>query len=146
MATISARMRFTSREKQRGQILSWTEASLDDLQLLLEVVRPHTDALLASELFAVDSLGAIAVGPWQPGPGAWAERKDAEFAKFREVMAWAAYGVGFARFGGASAGAAAASALNGASGYGGGVSAGTAGATGIPFDKLPMKALEASAF
>ncbi|KAK3253503.1 hypothetical protein CYMTET_37250 [Cymbomonas tetramitiformis] len=98
MTTVATRMRSTSwGEKQRGQILSWTEASLADLQLLPEVVKPHTDALLASELFAVDSSGAIAVCPWPTGPGA-----------------------------------AAPSGLIGASASGGGVSAGTAGATGTP--------------
>ncbi|KAK3269706.1 hypothetical protein CYMTET_21874 [Cymbomonas tetramitiformis] len=89
MTTAATRMRSTSWEKQRGQILSWTEVSLANLQLLPEVVRPHTDALLAPELFAVDSSGAIAVVPWPTGPGTWAERKDAEFAQVSR-----GYGVG----------------------------------------------------
>ncbi|KAK3287293.1 hypothetical protein CYMTET_5187 [Cymbomonas tetramitiformis] len=81
LATVSAKMRSTSWENQR--------AGLADLRLVLEVARSHTDALLVSELFAVDSSGAIAVGPWPTGPGAWAERTEADFTKFREVIAWA---------------------------------------------------------
>ncbi|KAK3263070.1 hypothetical protein CYMTET_28110 [Cymbomonas tetramitiformis] len=155
LTSVSSRMRSSSWEKQRGQILAWTQAGLADLQLLPEVVRPHTDALLTTGLFPVDASGAIAVGLWPMEPGVWAERKDAELNKFREVAAWvkallalvapspaggAAGSVGgstaspaaLAGVAAAGAGAAAASGPIGARGSGGGVSAGTAGATGIP--------------
>ncbi|KAK3256738.1 hypothetical protein CYMTET_34141, partial [Cymbomonas tetramitiformis] len=127
LTSVSSKMRSSSWEKQRGQILAWTQAGLADLQLLPEVVRPHTDALLTSGLFPVDASGAIAAGLWPMEPGVWAERKDVEFNKFREVTAVKAL---LALVAPSPAGGAAGPI--GASGSGGGVSAGTAVATGIP--------------
>ncbi|KAK3239922.1 hypothetical protein CYMTET_50184, partial [Cymbomonas tetramitiformis] len=149
-STVNARMRSTSWEKQLGQILSWTRSNLTDLQLLPEEVRPHTDALLESELLSVDSSGAIAVGPWPTASGTWLARKRTEFDKLHKVTEWAkallqlvasvpaagtaGLSAGSAASGApsASTGTAAPSRSAGASGPGGGVPAGTAGAAGIP--------------
>ncbi|KAK3237866.1 hypothetical protein CYMTET_52085 [Cymbomonas tetramitiformis] len=147
---VTARMRSTSWDKQRGQILDWVRTSLADLQLLPQEVLQHTEILLEAALFSLDSSGALSVGLWPVMSGAWASRKSAEFEKFNQVTTWAqallqlvapvpatgtvvsAAGGSASGASGAGVGAVASSGPVGAGDSGGGVPAGTAGVAGNP--------------